>query len=75
MPQVFLQFVIEEFPDHTNLLFFMWASTRETLSLGFANNNGIDQPARPCSLISTFIICLLKCSLATSDFLNFLASV
>ena len=26
----------------------------------FANNNGADQPAHPCSLISTFVIRLLQ---------------
>ena len=26
----------------------------------FANDNGADQPAHPCSLISAFVICLLE---------------
>ena len=29
---------------------------QENLSLGFANIKGANQPAQPCSLISTFII-------------------
>ena len=33
-----------------------WASTREKLSSGVANNTGADQPAHPCSLISAFVI-------------------
>ena len=38
----------------------IWASTRENPSSGFANNKGADQPTRLCSLISTFVIRLLK---------------
>ena len=34
----------------------IWASTRENLSLGFANNTREDQPAHPGSLISAFVI-------------------
>ena len=34
----------------------IWASTRETLTLLFANIKGADQPAHPRSLISAFII-------------------
>ena len=34
-----------------------WASSRENLSRGFANNTGADQPAHPRSLISAFVIC------------------
>ena len=34
----------------------IWASTRENLSLMFANNTGADQPAHPRSLISAFVI-------------------
>ena len=35
----------------------IWASTRDNLSSGFANNKGADQPAHPRRLISTFVIC------------------
>ena len=48
-----------------------WASMRENLSLGFANNKGADQPARSRSLISTFVIRFLESilsKLATSKF-------
>ena len=38
----------------------IWASTRENLSSMFANNKGADQPAHPRSLISAFVICVLK---------------
>ena len=37
-----------------------WASTRENLSSGFANNTGADQPAHPCRLISAFVIRFLE---------------
>ena len=36
-----------------------WASTRETLSSRFANNKSADQPARPRSLVSAFVIRIL----------------
>ena len=46
---------------------------------GFANNKGADQPAHPRSMISTFVICLLKSiisRLATSEIsLLYLVSV
>ena len=38
----------------------LYGSLRENLSSGFANNKGADQPAHARSLISTFVICLLK---------------
>ena len=47
-----------------------WASTRENLSSGFANNAGADQPAHPRSLISAFVIRFLEriiCILATGE--------
>ena len=47
-----------------------WASTRENLSSGFANDTGADQPAHPRSLISAFVIHVLKSTipkLATSE--------
>ena len=37
---------------------------------GFTNNTGADQPAHPCSLISTFVILFLEsiiCKLATGE--------
>ena len=39
---------------------FIWASTRENLSSGYAYNTGADQPAHPRSLISAFVIRYLK---------------
>ena len=48
----------------------MWASTRENLSSGFANNTGADQPAHPRSLISAFVIRFFEstiCKLATGE--------
>ena len=38
------------------LIYIIWASTRENLSSGFANNKGADQPAHPRRLISTLVI-------------------
>ena len=40
--------------------FAIWASMQETLSSGFANNKGVDQPAHPHSLISAFVILFLE---------------
>ena len=34
VPWVCLQFVIAVFPDHSHLLFYLWASAREYLSSG-----------------------------------------
>ena len=57
------------------LAHFNWASSRENLSLGFENNKSADQPAHPCSLISTFVIISFLESviliLATSEFSYF----
>ena len=47
----------------------------ENLSPGYMNKTGADQPVHPCSLISTFIICLLErivSKLASSKFSIFL---
>ena len=33
-----------------------WATSWENLFLQYANNKGADQPAHPCSLISTFVV-------------------
>ena len=40
----------------------MWASTRENLSLGFANNKDADQPAHLRSLVSAFVFAVWKVS-------------
>ena len=58
----------------------IWTSTSEKTCLrGFANNKGADQPAHPRSLISVYVICLLKriiSRLATSEIsLFYLVSV
>ena len=48
----------------------IWASTRENLLRGVANNTGADQPAHPRSLISAFVIRFLEsiiCKLATGE--------
>ena len=53
------------------LIKMKWASTRENLSSGFANNKGADQPAHPRSLISVFVIPVLESiisKLASSEF-------
>ena len=39
---------------------YIWASTRENLSSGFANNKGADQPAHLRRLISAIIIHFLE---------------
>ena len=46
--------------DSPSLVRVTWASTPENLSSGIANNKGADQPANLHSLISAFVICLLK---------------
>ena len=43
-------------------VYIKWASTRENLSSGFANNKVADQPAHPRSPISTFVIHFWKVS-------------
>ena len=40
----------------TQVLLYIWALTRETLTLLHANNKDTDQPAHLCSLINTFVI-------------------
>ena len=48
----------------------IWASMGENLHPEFVNNQGADQPVHPYSLISTFVNCLLECTLvrlATSE--------
>ena len=49
---------------------YIWATMRESLSSGFVNIRGVDQPAHPQSLISAFVIRFLESlisKLATSD--------
>ena len=43
----------------------IWATTRENLPLGFANNTGTDQPAHLRSLISAFVIHFLESNIYT----------
>ena len=61
-------------PSHQLLAFILkhkiWASTRDNLSSGFANNTGAGQPAHLRSLISTFVIHVFESTiskLATSQ--------
>ena len=57
---------------------YIWASKREKLSSGCANNKCPDQPAHPRSLISAFVIPLLESitsKLATSENFTILASL
>ena len=42
----------------------IWASTRENLSSGFANNKGADQPGHPPSQISTFVFRLFESTIS-----------
>ena len=37
-------------------LVIIWATSWENLFMPYANNKGADQPAYPCSLISTFVV-------------------
>ena len=39
---------------------FIWAVMREKLTLLHVNNKGTDQPAHPCSQISTFVFPFLQ---------------
>ena len=52
----------------------IWASSRENLSSGVANNTGADQPGHLSSLISAFVVCFLEsfiCIFATGEILIF----
>ena len=66
----------------TNIIYFLadmcifekflinWARREKTCLRGFANNTGADQPARPRSLISAFVIQFLEstvCKLPTGE--------
>ena len=44
---------------------FNWASSRENLTLLYANNTGADQPVHPRILVSTFVIRLLEIMIST----------
>ena len=46
-----------------------WASTREYLFSGFANNKGTNQHAHPPRLISVFVILVLESVISISNFL------
>ena len=35
---------------------YNWVGSSENVSYAYANNKGADQPAHPCSLISTFVV-------------------
>ena len=62
-------------PAHEIWMLIIWASMRENLFSGFANNKDADQPAHPHSLISAFVIRFLESiisKLATSEILFFL---
>ena len=39
--------------------FIIWATSWENLFMPYANDKGADQPAQPCSLISTLVVCWL----------------
>ena len=54
VPWVCLRFVIVEFPVQTDLLFFAYEQQK------------LDQPALPRSLISAFVICYLKSKVTRS---------
>ena len=62
------QFYLIDLQESINL--HMGLDAKKTCLCGFANNTGADQPAHPRSLISTFVICILKSTmskLATSE--------
>ena len=46
-------------PNVKSVIIIYWATSWENLFLPYANNKGTDQPADPCSLISTFVISCL----------------
>ena len=53
--------------------FHFWASTRDNLSSGYANNKDADQPACMRSLVKAFVIHLLASCFKRN--VNFLASL
>ena len=50
--------------ENTNHVIHIWALMRENMSLVFASNKGTDQPAHRCSLMSTFVIHLIKSTIS-----------
>ena len=63
---------------HSFIVFTYGPRLEKTCLRRFANNTGADQPAHPHSLISAFVIRLLKsiiARLATGEIFNFLASL
>ena len=56
--------IIPKLSSITNLICFsvlnyVWAMSWQNLFLRYANNKGADQPAHPCNLNSTFVVCCL----------------
>ena len=51
-------------PNYSNITVLqyntIWAMSWENLFYAYANNKGTDQPAHPCSLISTFVVRCLE---------------
>ena len=43
-----------------SMIYIYGSRRKKTLSPGFADNKGADQPAHPCSLVSAFAIRYLK---------------
>ena len=61
-----------------DIVIINWASARENLSSGVANNTGADQPAHPRRLISAFVIRFSEsiiCKLNTCEISIFFVSV
>ena len=46
---------------------YIWASTRENLTLLHVNIKSVDQPAHQCSLISAFVARILECLMIPLD--------
>ena len=53
--------------ENVYMLLIKWASTRENLSSGVANNTGADQPAHPCSLLSASVSRLFESIISRLD--------
>ena len=41
---------------YSDIMYYIWASSCQSLFMPYANNKGADQPAHPRSLISTFVV-------------------
>ena len=71
MPKVLQIFTFKNVIDLARITCVAFGPRREKTCLrGVANNTGADQPAHPRSLISAFVICVLKSTiskLATSE--------